>query len=54
MELLSPELAALLARAAKPLDPAALAVHGRGAGVSQADLAEVVAGLVAARILIAG
>ncbi|HKC51446.1 MAG TPA: hypothetical protein VKF60_11685 [Myxococcota bacterium] len=54
VELLSPELAALLARAAKPLDPAALAVHGRGAGVSQADLAEVVAGLVAARILIAG
>jgi hypothetical protein len=54
VESLSPELAALLARAAKPLGAAALAAHARQASVSQGELGEVVAGLVAERILIAG
>ncbi len=54
VELLSPELAALLARATKPLAAAALSAHARAASVSDAELAEAVTGLVEARILIAG
>ena len=54
VERLSPELAALLARAAKPLDSDARAEQALAAAVSRAELDEIVAGLVADRILIAG
>ncbi|MFI5314533.1 MAG: hypothetical protein ACHQ6T_02450 [Myxococcota bacterium] len=50
----SPELAALLARAAAPLDRASRARQAQRAGVSPAELEEIVAGLVAERILVAG
>jgi hypothetical protein len=54
VEHLSPELAALLARATRPLDARARSEQARAASVSRAELEEIVAGLVADRILIAG
>jgi hypothetical protein len=54
VESLSPALDALLARAEKPLSAAERVAHARAAGISEAELTEIVAELLAERILIAG
>jgi hypothetical protein len=54
VESLSPDLAELLALAAKPLAMTDRAAHAREASVSPAELEEVVGDLVAERILCAG
>ncbi|HXZ84899.1 MAG TPA: hypothetical protein VEI82_05365 [Myxococcota bacterium] len=54
LEALSPALADLLARAAKPLGRAARADYARAVEIAPAELEQVVAGLVADRVLLAG
>jgi len=54
VERLSPALAALLARAERPLDAGARAREARAAGLTVTELHEIIAGLVADRILVGG
>jgi hypothetical protein len=54
IERLSPALAGLLARSARPLSPESCALEARAAGLTLEELQEIIDGLVAERILIRG